>query len=81
MKTNALPTAEQIKLDWNNNPRWTGVQRNYSAEDVVRLRGTVHVEHSLARHGAERGLGQAGFDLLIQLLDGGDLAAQAQHQR
>jgi isocitrate/methylisocitrate lyase len=53
MKTN-LPTAEQITLDWNNNPRWAGVQRNYSAEDVVRLRGTVAVEHSLARRGAER---------------------------
>ena len=53
MKT-TLPTAEQITLDWNNNPRWTGVQRNYSAEDVVRLRGTVAVEHSLARRGAER---------------------------
>ncbi|HEY8585556.1 MAG TPA: isocitrate lyase [Rhodanobacter sp.] len=53
MKT-ALPTAEQITLDWNNNPRWTGVQRNYTADDVVRLRGTVAVEHSLARRGAER---------------------------
>ncbi|MEO6926065.1 MAG: isocitrate lyase, partial [Rhodanobacter sp.] len=51
---NHLPTAEQISLDWNNNARWTGVQRNYSAEDVVRLRGTVQVEHSLARRGAER---------------------------
>jgi isocitrate lyase len=47
------PTAEQIKLDWSNNPRWHGIVRNYSAEDVVRLRGTVHVEHSLARLGAE----------------------------
>jgi len=53
MKT-TLPTAEQISLDWKNNARWTGVQRNYSAEDVVRLRGTVAVEHSLARRGAER---------------------------
>jgi len=53
MKT-SLPTAEQITLDWNNNPRWTGIRRNYTAEDVVRLRGTVAVEHSLARHGAER---------------------------
>jgi isocitrate lyase len=51
---NPLPTAEQIKLDWSNNPRWKGVRRNYSAEDVVRLRGTVHVEHSLARLGAEK---------------------------
>ncbi|MBN8923727.1 MAG: isocitrate lyase [Rhodanobacter sp. 68-29] len=53
MKT-SLPTAEQITLDWNNNPRWTGIRRNYTAEDVVRLRGTVPVEHSLARRGAER---------------------------
>jgi isocitrate lyase len=53
MKT-PLPTAEQIKLDWSNNPRWHGVTRNYTAEDVVRLRGTVAVEHSLARLGAEK---------------------------
>ncbi len=49
-----LPSAEQIKLDWTNNPRWAGIKRNYTAEDVVRLRGTVHVEHSLARLGAEK---------------------------
>jgi isocitrate lyase len=53
MKTQ-LPTAEQISLEWKNNARWAGVQRQYSAEDVVRLRGTVGVEHSLARRGAER---------------------------
>ena len=53
MKT-TLPTAEQIRLDWQNNPRWAGVKRSYSAEDVVRLRGTVHVEHTLARKGAEK---------------------------
>jgi isocitrate lyase len=49
-----LPTAEQIQIDWSNNPRWRGIVRNYTAEDVVRLRGTVHVEHSLARLGAEK---------------------------
>jgi isocitrate lyase len=53
MKT-ALPTAEQLRLDWQNNPRWKGVTRSYKAEDVVRLRGTVAVEHSLARLGAEK---------------------------
>ncbi len=53
MKT-TLPTAEQITLDWANNPRWNGIRRNYTAADVARLRGTVAVEHSLARHGAER---------------------------
>ena len=53
MKT-TLPTAEQLKLDWNNNPRWAGVTRSYTAEDVVRLRGTVPIEHSLASIGAEK---------------------------
>ncbi len=53
MKT-SLPTAEQINFDWSNNQRWRGIVRNYTAEDVVRLRGTVHVEHSLARLGAEK---------------------------
>ncbi|SEW21501.1 isocitrate lyase [Luteibacter sp. 329MFSha] len=51
MKTH---TAEQITLDWTNNDRWSGVERPYTAEDVVRLRGTVQVEHTLARRGAER---------------------------
>jgi isocitrate lyase len=49
-----LPTAEQIKIDWQNNPRWNGVTRPYKAEDVARLRGTVPIEHSLARLGAEK---------------------------
>jgi isocitrate lyase len=49
-----LPTAEQLRLDWSNNPRWDGIERPYSAEDVVRLRGTVAIEHSLARIGAEK---------------------------
>jgi len=53
MKT-SLPTAEQLKLDWTNNPRWAGVTRPYSAEDVVRLRGTIPVDHSIARLGAEK---------------------------
>ncbi|TQU38221.1 isocitrate lyase [Xanthomonas perforans] len=49
-----LQSAEQLQQDWANNPRWSGITRNYSAADVVRLRGTVHVEHSLARLGAEK---------------------------
>ncbi|HEX7369919.1 MAG TPA: isocitrate lyase, partial [Rhodanobacteraceae bacterium] len=53
-KSTTLPTADQLQLDWNNHPRWQGITRTYSADDVVRLRGSVHVEHSLARHGAER---------------------------
>jgi len=49
-----LPTAEQIRIDWQNNPRWKGITRPYQAADVVRLRGTVPIEHSLARLGAEK---------------------------
>jgi isocitrate lyase len=50
----ALPTAADIALDWATSPRWRGIARTYSADDVVRLRGTVHEEHTLARRGAER---------------------------
>ena len=53
MKT-TLPTAEQIRFDWQSNPRWKGITRPYQAADVVRLRGTVPIEHSLARIGAEK---------------------------
>ena len=50
----AHATAEQLQNDWNANPRWQGITRPYSAAEVVRLRGTVPVEHSLARLGAEK---------------------------
>ena len=43
-----------LKKDWAQNPRWNGVKRGYSAEDVVRLRGSLMVEHTLARRGAEK---------------------------
>ena len=46
--------AEQLRREWAENPRWTGITRPYAAEDVVRLRGSVHVEYSLARLGAEK---------------------------
>ncbi|HET9209963.1 MAG TPA: isocitrate lyase [Thermoanaerobaculia bacterium] len=44
----------KIAESWENDPRWQGVQRTYSAADVDRLRGTVRIEHTLARLGAER---------------------------
>ena len=44
----------QIERDWAENPRWKNVKREYSAADVVRLRGSVLVEHTLARRGAEK---------------------------
>ncbi|MGE4073818.1 MAG: isocitrate lyase [Lysobacterales bacterium] len=50
----AFLTAEQLEQDWATNPRWKGVTRPYSAADVVRLRGTVPVEHTLAKLGSEK---------------------------
>jgi isocitrate lyase len=47
-------TPEQLTHDWATNTRWTNVTRPYTAADVIRLRGTVQVEHTLARRGAER---------------------------
>jgi len=43
-----------LQKDWDTNPRWKGITRGYTAEDVVRLRGSLKIEHTLAKHGAER---------------------------
>jgi len=43
-----------MNQDWASNPRWKGVERPYTAGDVLRLRGSIHIEHTLARIGAER---------------------------
>ena len=52
------PTRDQqiaaLESDWATNPRWKGIKRTYSAADVVRLRGSVRIEHTLARRGAEK---------------------------
>src|SRR5208282_4826489 len=50
----AHQSAVALAKSWKSDPRWNGVARPYSAEDVVRLRGTLHIEHTLARLGAER---------------------------
>jgi isocitrate lyase len=49
-----MRTAQSLTNEWKNHPRWQGISRGYRAEDVVRLRGTVHIEHTLARLGAEK---------------------------
>jgi isocitrate lyase len=46
--------AATLQQEWATDPRWAGVKRTYSAEDVVRLRGSIQEEHTLARLGAER---------------------------
>ncbi len=45
---------KKLEKEWAENPRWKNVKRNYSAADVVRLRGSVQIEHTLARRGAEK---------------------------
>ena len=47
-------SVEQLKKDWAENPRWKGIKRGYTAEDVARLRGNLPVEYSLAQRGAEK---------------------------
>jgi isocitrate lyase len=48
------PTVSELKRAWTEEQRWEGIRRDYSAEDVARLRGSLHVENTLARRGAER---------------------------
>ena len=54
----STPTRDQqaaaLEKDWAENPRWKGVKRGYSGADVVRLRGSVAIEHTLAKRGAEK---------------------------
>ncbi|WP_028454191.1 isocitrate lyase [Chitinilyticum litopenaei] len=52
--SNAAQRIAQLEQDWQTNPRWQGIQRPYSAADVERLRGTVLIEHTLARRGADK---------------------------
>ena len=55
--TEQLSRDQQISAlekDWATNPRWKGIKRGYSAADVVRLRGSFPIEHTLARRGAEK---------------------------
>ena len=46
--------TKQLRADWATNPRWKGITRPYSADDVVRLRGSVQIEYTIARRGAEK---------------------------
>ncbi|MGH2597221.1 MAG: isocitrate lyase/phosphoenolpyruvate mutase family protein, partial [Actinomycetota bacterium] len=54
MKGRIRREAEALELEWTTDPRWNGIERPYSGEDVVRLRGSVRVEHTLGRIGAAR---------------------------
>ena len=46
--------AQQLQKSWENDSRWNGITRPYSAEDVIKLRGSIDIEHTLARRGSEK---------------------------
>jgi isocitrate lyase len=46
--------ADALERHWQATPRWAGIERPYRAEDVIRLRGSTKVEHTIGRHGSER---------------------------
>jgi isocitrate lyase len=60
--------ARQLESRWRDDERWNGIERTYSAEDVVRLRGSVVEEHTLARLGAERLWQLIGGDAPVRAL-------------
>jgi isocitrate lyase len=61
-------TAADIEADWNDHPRWEGIRREYSAADAVRLRGSMHIENTLARRGAEKLWKSLNFEPYIHAL-------------
>jgi len=52
--TSRKEAAAALQKDWDTNPRWAGISRNYTADDVIRLRGSLQIEHTLAKRGAEK---------------------------
>jgi isocitrate lyase len=50
----AVRDPKQIEREWESSPRWKGVTRDYSADDVMRLRGSIDIQYTLAEMGAER---------------------------
>ena len=79
---NTAPTAEQLTQEWANDPRWAGIERDYTAEDVVKLRGRIQEEHTLARRGAEklwdqlRNAGDEGYTNALGALTGNQAVQQ-----
>jgi isocitrate lyase len=54
MGSNGNGKGSNLGTDWNSSARWAGINRPYTVQDVERLRGSVQIEHTLARQGAER---------------------------
>ena len=51
---NKIRSAQDIQKDWDSNPRWKNVKRDYSADEVAKLSGSVNIEYSLAKQGSEK---------------------------
>ncbi len=79
---NRADEVARLQKDWAENPRWKNVKRTYSAEDVVRLRGSVKIENTLARQGAEKlwaqvnGGAKKGYVNCLGTLTGGQAVQQ-----
>ncbi len=80
---NRQEQAAALEKDWAGNPRWKNVTRGYTAEDVVRLRGSLQPEYTLARRGAEKlwdlvnGDAKKGYVNCMGALTGGQAMQQA----
>ena len=69
-----------LELAWADDPRWAGIRRDYTAENVIGLRGSLPIEHSLARYGAEklwRLLAEDGYIAALGALSGGQAVQMA----
>jgi len=79
---NRAEEIARIEKDWAENPRWKNVKRPYSAEDVVRLRGSVKIENTIAKRGAEKlwdlvnGSAKKGYVNCLGALTGGQAVQQ-----
>ncbi|WP_330924657.1 isocitrate lyase [Candidatus Sororendozoicomonas aggregata] len=79
---NRADEVARLEQDWAENPRWKNVKRTYSADDVVRLRGSVKIENTLARLGAEKlwdlvnGSAKKGYVNCLGALTGGQAVQQ-----
>ena len=79
---NRLEEIARIEQDWAENPRWKNVKRTYSAQDVVRLRGSLNVENTIAKRGAEKlwelvnGSAKKGYVNCLGALTGGQAVQQ-----
>ncbi|WP_420550445.1 isocitrate lyase [Litorivicinus lipolyticus] len=83
MSTSRQQQIDAINKDWAENPRWNNVRRDYSAEDVVRLRGSVQPEYTYAKRGADKlwdlvnGNSKKGYVNCMGALTGGQAMQQA----